>query len=584
MFRKIRHSFNNLTLKAKIFFILLVTIFFLSLTFIFGLNWIEQVYRNHLYESVAARLTYSGQEISTKLQTIENVSQMILSRDAIQNDLYIIKTSDDFQKRSAANEELRALLSYYNDTFRDNNIRYINLYCDFFKTSANTYASQRVPDEIHNYVRGVAQEHEGAPVWIMDYASSRGLFLGRQIRQIKGLSLRPLGEVVINVNLEEMIAQTSVFNEKFEDYAYLLLSGDKVVYHSPELTAAQARYVQSVLDEDYRVIDLNGKKYFSVLSRLPLYGWDYICLQAYDDIVDALRQARTQLILVLIVMGLVTLAVSFWVIDSTTRHFRILANRMLTLGEKPDPNDRPSYDYASRKDEVGILHQQFDQMIVRLDHLIQINYVNELMKKEAQLQALENQINPHFLYNTLESVNWRARMVGADDISEMVQALASLLRVTLNKNSSAYELGQELELVHNYMVIQHYRFEDRLQYTIDAPEAARRLLIPKLILQPLVENAIHYGLENSIDDCSIRIVARVQDGQLRIQVRNTGSAFEPNLLAQLKDQTIQPQGHGIALLNIAERLQLTYGDAGQLNLYNQEDWAVAEIILPVETR
>lgn len=582
MFRQLRAAFDNFSIKTKTFLILLVVFLVLSIAFIFGLNWIDQVYSDQIYESVASRLTYSGDEITSKLRAVENVSQMILARDAVQQDLNILKTSSGYRERGTANDELRSLLIGYNDTFQNNNIDYINLYTGDFMSSSVSYSEHRVPTSFHDYVREKAREAEGAPVWVTDYVSFQGLFLGRQIREIKNLSLQPLGELVINVDLDEMMAQTTVFSNQGESYIYLLLSGDDVIYHSPELSQEEADHVQANLSGDYEILTIEGRRYFTVNRPLAFNDWVYVCLLSYDNVYNALLQARLRLIFTLILCAIAMLVIAFFVMDSTTRHFKLLADRMLALGESTDPLPPPPYDYSHRLDEVGILHQQFDQMILRLENLIQINYVNELVKKEAQLQALENQINPHFLYNTLESVNWRAKLLGATEISEMVQALASLLRVTLSKNNSVYSLGQELELVRNYMVIQHYRFEDRLQYTIDTPPQYLSLPIPKLLIQPLVENAIHYGLEDSIDECSIRIVVSRAGDMLRIQVFNTQSAFEPDILENLHRESAQVHGHGIALLNIEERLKLTYGDAGRLTLYNQDDQAVAEITIPLE--
>lgn len=579
MLKRIHRHFSNLSLKYKVFGILLAAMLTLSAIFTFSLNWVDQIYRNHLYQSVAERLAYAGEEISDKLQAVETMSQMMLSRSIMQDGLFTIKNSQDSRERSAANEALRTAATSYASSFGEKDVSYINLYCGDYKTGSNPYASSLIPDSIHQSIRAAARAGEGAPVWVVDHATTYGLFLGRQVRQVKSLALTPLGELVVNVDLEKMIAESSVFNG-YSTYGYLLLGDEDVVYYSPSLSYADAQYVQNTFSGNYEIIDIGGLKYFSVRRTLPFYDWDYVCLLEYDQLLQELHDLRTRIIAYLTLGALAILGVAFLMLDSITRHFKLLADRMLALGEDSTSLPPVPYDYSQRKDEAGILHQQFEEMVMRLDHLIQINYINELMKKEAQLQALENQINPHFLYNTLESVNWRARLLGATDISEMVQALASLLRVTLNQNSNAYTLGQELGLIKSYMTIQQYRFDDRLQYTVEAPAELYDLTIPKLILQPLVENAIRYGLEDNIEACEIRIAAARQGDRLCLRVSNTGSAFEEDLMTRLKQQAVQPHGHGIALCNIEERLRLTYGEAGRLRLYNQEDWAVAELLLP----
>ena len=218
------------------------------------------------------------------------------------------------------------------------------------------------------------------------------------------------------------------------------------------------------------------------------------------------------------------------------------------------------------------------------DQLIQTNYLNEILIKEAQFKALENQMNPHFLYNTLESINWRAKILGAKDISAMAEALGSLLRITLDHRSKQVPLKKELELIQYYITIQKYRFEDRLNFQTDIPQNLLSCYVLKLTLQPLVENAIRYGLEENTEGCLISISAEAcpEKDQLIIYVKNDGSAFEDDLLSKLENRQIEPHGFGIGLLNIQKRMQITYGEAYGLTLYNEEELAVAKLVYPLK--
>ena len=164
----------------------------------------------------------------------------------------------------------------------------------------------------------------------------------------------------------------------------------------------------------------------------------------------------------------------------------------------------------------------------------------------------------------------------------MVEALGALLRVTLNKKESIFTLKQELELVQSYMTIQKIRFEERLEFSVHVPEELLTATIPKLTIQPLVENAIHYGLEEMTEECTICVAADCADNRLRIYVTNSGSLFEENLLEKLQTNEITPHGFGIGLLNIDKRLKLTFGDGYGLTLYNQDDLAVAMVTIPKE--
>ncbi|MEY8351786.1 sensor histidine kinase [Lachnospiraceae bacterium 54-53] len=242
------------------------------------------------------------------------------------------------------------------------------------------------------------------------------------------------------------------------------------------------------------------------------------------------------------------------------------------------------YNYSNMNNETGELHRKFDHMAAKVQELIQINYVNELLTKEAKLKALENQINPHFLYNTLESLNWHAKAAGVREISVMVKALGSLLRTTLNNRETHSTLRRELKIVNDYMTIIKIRFDERIQYDVDIPEELYDITLPQLTLQPLIENAVKYAVEESTEPCIIIVTGRAAENNVILKIINSGSEFPYDLLKKLEQKTIQPHGFGIGLLNIHSRLQLHFGSAYGLGFYNDDaGHAVVQITLPVMT-
>ena len=194
------------------------------------------------------------------------------------------------------------------------------------------------------------------------------------------------------------------------------------------------------------------------------------------------------------------------------------------------------------------------------------------------------QINPHFLYNTLQSINWRAKMLKDGEISSMTEALGKLLRITLSSRNKDSNLGQELDLVGYYMTIQQIRYEDALSFEVNVPEELRQVYLPKFTLQPLAENAIRYTVEADSDDCLIRISAVVTEYWVEITLANTGSSFDPDLLEKLRTGEITPHGFGIGILNVYQRLNLTFGQRFRLKFYNEDGFAVVKISVPHTTK
>ena len=271
-----------------------------------------------------------------------------------------------------------------------------------------------------------------------------------------------------------------------------------------------------------------------------------------------------------------------YLVNVITGHFTTLIRKMDAFGEDETTLPQSNADYSSRSDEIGELHRRFDKMAVHVQDLIQKNYVNELLAKDAQFKFLESQINPHFLYNTLDSINWRAKALGDKDISTMVEALGALLRVTLSHKETISTIGSELEIVRNYMSIIQVRYDDRIEFRDEVPTALYEQALPQLTLQPLVENAINYALEEIPDICTVQITGCLTPEETLLEITNNGSQFPEDLLGKLTRSEITPHGFGIGLLNIQKRLQLQFGPDFGLEFINDElrDLAIVRIHLP----
>ncbi|MCR5161837.1 MAG: histidine kinase, partial [Lachnospiraceae bacterium] len=237
--------------------------------------------------------------------------------------------------------------------------------------------------------------------------------------------------------------------------------------------------------------------------------------------------------------------------------------------------------FAEREDEIGILHRQFNEMASSTAILVREKYTAELLAKEIQLQSLEKQIQPHFLYNVLQSIQWRAIRIEADDIAEMTNCLGNLLRMTLSKKDKIISLGNELELVKSFVRIQQLRFEDQIVFSLEADDELLDLAIPKLIIQPLVENAIRYAVEiNAETVCAITVSVHRAETFMVIEVQNSGSSFEEDLLEKILVEKAQTHGFGISLANIYQRLRLTYNGEAEMQLVNENGLATVRIRIP----
>lgn len=578
---RIHNRISNLSLKNKIRCIVLISIALLSLVALLSIQLIASTYQKVLYQSVASSLSASSRELSSQLDNINTMADMFLADATIQDNLGILKNNRDTSLRAPASQKLYTTLNEYYFNFRKNQIRYMSLYQDDFSTHTYMAANARLPDTVTEELVSRAREGAGATLWVTDYSQEYGLFMVREIRRTKYLQLDSIGILIVNVDISTLINRLTATGRDYEEAYYLLFDHGKPILDSSGLTGDRDFVLDTAVPDRYGRLKPGSKDFFYVRRMIDGLEWDYVCAIPYGSIANVLNFSRNLCLGMILTAILISLLLSSRLINSLTRHFDNLVIKMQNFGEDTDRPLLMNYDYGSRRDELGLLHTQFDLMAGQVNELIRSNYLNEILRKEAQLKALETQINPHFLYNTLESINWRAKALGARDISSMAEALGTLLRITLDQKTKQFPLYRELELIRSYMTIQQFRYEERLCYEICIPDNLLHYDVLKLTLQPLVENAIRYGLEENTETCRIQILAEASGSQLFLYVKNNGSAFEDNMLEKLRTHEIQPRGFGIGILNIHERLQLTYGCDYGLKLYNEGELAVARISFPL---
>ena len=569
----------NLPVKHKLLFIIVLNITAFTSVSLVGMHIVKQANDHLLYQSTASSLSDSATNLSKDLDSITRLSSMMVADSEIQSELMLVKNSDNTIKRKNPYQSLYEIVQTYFQQFKQNHLSYISLYNDSFTTHTYDSEAKNVPDGVIQDLVKIGKASNGSPIWVTKYCNRYGLFLVRSVRQIQKLSLKQLGVLVICVNPNEMVESATDYGNQYKNSSYLLFDNNEPVYYTNGFSDKQAKSIREELNNPYAVVSVNQTSYFAVKGFIPNQHWEYISLVEYNNIYHSVQASQTLFIVTIILCALISMILSNLLVRSLVWHFDNLIRKMKAFGQNGARLGKSSYDYRERKDEFGVLHRQFDSMAQQIEHLIQTNYTNEILRKDAQIKALETEINPHFLYNTLESINWRAKAIGEEQISQMVEALGRLMRSALSENSDS-TLRRELDLANCYMTIQKIRFEDRLDFQIENSQELLDATLPKLTIQPLVENAVQYGLEENTADCRISVGMRLEGKVLLISVRNNGSQFEDRLLEKLEDGTTKPRGMGIGLLNIQKRLQLSFGDPYGLFLYNEGSEAVAEIHVP----
>ena len=308
----------------------------------------------------------------------------------------------------------------------------------------------------------------------------------------------------------------------------------------------------------------------------------------YDALFTEYNLAGPLTITIAIVCILSYLILSWFVTKTLIRPLETLSAAMSTQNEKCLVFSNP---YANRTDEIGTLYNEYTHMIEALDVSIKRDYRDKLILLDSQMKSLEARINSHFLFNTLESINSMAEIADNEQISTMSLALGNMFRYAIKTQSELVSLSDELNHVNDYIAIQQIRFSNRFSITIDIPPKLYQLKILKLILQPLIENALYHGLDYCSYGNQISIVAHRKQNILYITISDNGKGISKEELSVLarklqETATFTELGHrnkeSIGLKNIHTRIELYYGIGYGLQIHSEENIGTQiTILIPV---
>ncbi|MCX7711444.1 MAG: sensor histidine kinase [Clostridia bacterium] len=297
----------------------------------------------------------------------------------------------------------------------------------------------------------------------------------------------------------------------------------------------------------------------SIVIAIPIEGLDcnVVGIFPVDNFNREVKSSLPYIILVLVASSLLLGTVLYIITNILLRRVKRLVKAMKQVREG---NLDVSVKFKSM-DEFGELALSFNHMTGRIHELVETVYKIQLLEREAELKALEAQVNPHFLYNTLATISWVARKANVYEIVKISNSLAKFYRLVLSKGERLICFNEELEMVSAYLQIQKTRFESMFDTSFELEEGIEDLKVLKNILQPLVENALNHGIEPKRGHGTILIKAGEHEDRLRIQIIDDGVGMKPKTLAELLEGKVERSaGSGYAIKNVVERLKAFYGN------------------------
>lgn len=421
------------------------------------------------------------------------------------------------------------------------------------------------------------------------------------VRRFSVSGYKGLQYLIIQIKKNEL-QQMLTGKYEFFDELIILDSFGNVVIGSEGLDSAElmrltrdSEHSSGILTNEYRY----GEEEYLVLHDSFLEnGWQIYGLKSRETLLGSLKNLRNIIAEMMTLVILVGMAAVLFLSHKMTDSLRRLEKRMSCV-QKGDLSTRFYYPY---RDEVGSLAKSFNYMIDEIQTLVEKqeetieelkwerDYAEEIQKqkRKAELKALQAQINPHFLYNTLNAITWQAADQGAEEISILSNALGKFFRVSLSKGAEVISLREELEHVDSYLDIQSIRYHSRLTYETKIAEKWLDCRVLKLILQPLAENSIYHGIKEKPCSGMIRIYGDAEEMEgrmiLKLTVWDNGLGIASSKLASInaalaRGDTDRSEGYGI--YNVNERIRLFYGDIYGLSYESEEgQWTKAVVTLP----
>ncbi|WP_165842158.1 cache domain-containing sensor histidine kinase [Paenibacillus xerothermodurans] len=390
----------------------------------------------------------------------------------------------------------------------------------------------------------------------------------RKINKIPTQTTIGFVAIDINVNAFRIMLANPNANE-LEHTMHVVIADDtgRIIFENGTAPAGDStgRFDAAVFQKPitHGELQWRDKRYLYAFERSHYTGWNTVILIPKDVVL--LKQKRIQDIVFIVgaVSMMLVAAVSYMLSHQITLPLHKLMRKMSRV-ELGDFNQRMEYE---GNNEIGRLSKMYNHMLDSISRLIHQVYESRLAENHAQLSALHAQINPHFLYNTLNIMKSISRLRGIEEVAEISESLAGLFQYSMKNLAHPVPLRKELEHIHNYFKIQQHRFGDRMELWCDVPEPLLDAAILKLTIQPLVENAVNHGLRKMKNGGRIHIQAFRRDHALVLEVTDNGEgmseAERTQLQASLDNSTPLDHDHGvtngIGVLNIHQRIQLSYG-------------------------
>lgn len=573
--------FMNLPLRYKITIFNFSIIFFVILfVVIFFYQFYEQNVVSEVGNYQLQNTKFIGNDIKLIEDSVEEIATSIVINESFQ---YMLGLPEkQIAAMSHRTDNLNTSISIALDTLVAND--YVNSIAVYTKNGYAFYYSKddtQIPGSYTQMNRlpeaETAKKQEGKPYWTsMTFTGKSGssLVMVKDIMSVNNLS--DAGVMMVCIDW----SRVWVYVPKSNHYIYMITDAAGHVVSSAGNYAAihdRSDNVNSLIPQysavpNKSVITIGKNRYLYIKTAIAGGRMYIISLLPMREALVGARDVIPVFALAFMICLAFSLALSAYTSSFVTKPVKKLIDTIHQI-RRGYLDKKVHFDY---QDEIGELGTEYNKMLDQLDTLFNKVMKLEIVNKETEIKALQNQMNPHFLYNTLDSIYIKAMNSDDKDTAEMIYSLSQIFRLTLNFGNEFFTVERERDLIESYLALQKMRFKNRITYSISIEEQMLNIHIPKMILQPFVENTVVHGMGNSTAPITIQIRGRMEDNKLIFVVSDNGCGIDPEtlkeLLSDLKSGSADftnDQNRGFAIRNVRERLALYYDREFSFNISSE---------------